>query len=288
MCDYSLLTKVFSRAVFSELLEYSCSSTLNEVIQTFIDNPYENTYGQNIDILYKILKKDYRNEYLYKNTLINKWIYGKYSPTTATALTEIPIGTAKADFIVINGEATVYEIKTELDNLERLDSQVENYFKVFKYVNIVTCDSKAQILREKYKDSPVGIKVLTKKLTISDVKSAEEYDAGIQLDELFNVLRKYEYENIIKNHYGELPNVSAFHYYEACKRMFMEMDKEHVYRVWIKELKKRMQPDIRVKNIPEPLKFLSYFCKMRAWEFRELEMFLQSKFKEVEECTTLI
>ena len=44
------------------------------------------------------------------------------------------------------------------------------------------------------------------------MKSAEEYDAGIQLDELFNVLRKYEYENIIKNHYGELPNVSAFHY----------------------------------------------------------------------------
>ena len=61
MCDYSLLTKVFSRAVFSELLEYSCSSTLNEVIQTFIDNPYENTYGQNIDILYKILKKDFKS-----------------------------------------------------------------------------------------------------------------------------------------------------------------------------------------------------------------------------------
>lgn len=288
MCDYSLLTKVFSRAVFSEVLNYNYSSVLNEGIQAFIDNPYEYTYGQNIDFLYDILKKEYRNEYLYKNTLLNKWIYGKYRPTTATALTEVPIGTAKADFIVINGKATVYEIKTELDNFERLDNQVENYYKVFKHVNIVTCDTKAEVLKEKYSNSPVGIKVLTKKMTVSDVKADEEYSANIQSDELFKVLRKYEYENIIRNYYGYLPDVSAFHYYEACKRMFMEMDKEHVYRVWIKELKKRMQPDIRVKNIPEPLKFLSYFCKMRAWEFRELEMFLQSKFKEVEECTTLI
>lgn len=288
MCDYSLLTKVFSRAVFSELIEYNCSSTLNEAIRTFVDNPYENTYGQSIDLLYKILKKEYRNEYLYKNTLINKWIYGKYRPTTATALTEIPIGNAKADFIVINGNATVYEIKTELDNFDRLDGQIENYFKVFKHVNIVTCDSKAQVLKEKYSDSPVGIKVLTKKMTISDVKQDEEYGDDIQPEELFKVLRKCEYENILKNHYGQLPDVSAFYYYETCKQMFTELDKKLAYNAWTQELKKRMQPDIQVKNIPEPLKLLSYFGKMKTWEFRKLEEFLQSNFKEVEECTILI
>lgn len=40
------------------------------------------------------------------------------------ALTELPIGDSKADFIMINGRGVVYEIKTDLDNLNRLNSQL--------------------------------------------------------------------------------------------------------------------------------------------------------------------
>lgn len=45
---------------------------------------------------------------------------------TTTALTEIAIAKSKADFVLINGKAVVYEIKTELDNLERLSAQVDD------------------------------------------------------------------------------------------------------------------------------------------------------------------
>ena len=39
----------------------------------------------------------------------------------------------------LNGKAVVYEIKTELDNLERLESQISDYYKAFDHVAVVTC-----------------------------------------------------------------------------------------------------------------------------------------------------
>ncbi|MBU5889902.1 sce7726 family protein, partial [Vibrio cholerae O1] len=77
-----------------------------------------------------------RNEYFYKNTLLNKLLLGKHSLNTTTAITEIPINKSKADFILINGKAVVYEIKTGLDSFERLESQIEDYFKAFVNVYV--------------------------------------------------------------------------------------------------------------------------------------------------------
>ena len=80
-----------------------------------------------------------RNEYYYKITLLNKLLLGIHSVNTTTALTEFPIAKSKADFVLINGKAVVYEIKTELDNLERLESQISDYYKAFDHVAVVTC-----------------------------------------------------------------------------------------------------------------------------------------------------
>ena len=88
-------------------------------VDEFISEPYTKTYANIFEILYDRLKKEYRNEYFYKNTLLNKLLLGVHSTNTTTALAELPIGKAKADFVLINGKAVVYEIKTELDNFER-------------------------------------------------------------------------------------------------------------------------------------------------------------------------
>ena len=61
-----------------------------------------------------------------------------HSVNTTTALTEVAIAKSKADFVLINGKAVVYEIKTELDNLERLCSQIDDYYKAFDHVAVVT------------------------------------------------------------------------------------------------------------------------------------------------------
>lgn len=78
------------------------------------------------------MKTDYRNEYYYKNTLLNKLLIGKHSVNTTSALTEVNINKSKADFVLINGKAVVYEIKTELDNLDRLECQIMDYYTRFE------------------------------------------------------------------------------------------------------------------------------------------------------------
>ncbi len=88
-----------------------------------------------------------------------------HSVNTTTALTEVAIAKSKSDFVLINGKAVVYEIKTELDNLERLSSQVDDYYKAFDHVAVVTYEKNLQKQLQKVLDSidkPVGIYVLRK------------------------------------------------------------------------------------------------------------------------------
>ena len=88
------------------------------MIKKYINYDSTKTNSELVSEIYNILKTEYRNEYYYKNTLLNKLLLGIHSVNTTTALTEIPIAKSKADFVLINGKAVVYEIKTELDNLE--------------------------------------------------------------------------------------------------------------------------------------------------------------------------
>lgn len=58
------------------------------------------------------------------NTLLNKLLVGKHSVNTTTALAQVRIDQHIADFVMINGEGKLYEIKSELDNFDRLYDQL--------------------------------------------------------------------------------------------------------------------------------------------------------------------
>ena len=64
-------------------------------------------------------------------------------------MTEIPVGNAKPDFILINGKAVVYEIKTEFDNFDRLENQITEYYRAFNHVAIVTHEKNVNLALEK-------------------------------------------------------------------------------------------------------------------------------------------
>ena len=48
------------------------------------------------------------------------------------------LGSSIIDIAVVNGNMLGYEIKSDRDTLNRLNSQIEQYNKVFDYLNIVT------------------------------------------------------------------------------------------------------------------------------------------------------
>lgn len=275
---YLLLNRVFSRSTFKELMEEHTEETYMAATKRYIDNPHEKNHQQIISEFYQHLKKNYRNEYFYKNTLLNKLLLGIHSPKTTTALTEVPVAKSKADFILINGKAVVYEIKTELDNFERLGTQINDYYKAFNYVSVVTAEVNNHAIEKILSDTPVGIYLLTNRNSLSVRKRPVENNASLDFNTIFKILRKSEYESILLTYYGYLPRVSQFNYYSECKKMFNEIDVLEAYKLFINELKKRNPIDVDLySNVPYELKFLMYFYNLRKVDYKKLEIFLDSK-----------
>lgn len=278
----NVLSRIFTQNALASII--STSGTLPPVYQAVVrrysiptDGSYSN--AEVISEIYCIVEKSYRYEYYYKNTLLNKLIINVQRLHTTTALTEVPIAKSKADFIMINGKAVVYEIKTDLDTLDRLESQISDYYKAFDHVCIVTGEGKKDEVIAKFKGSPVGIYILTSRNTIKRFKEPKTYTMELELEQIFRVLRKAEYESIIRQLRGELPKVSPVRYYEECKRIICSYSVEQVYPLFLAELKKRNRIEsIDYSSIPGALHFLVYFSKYRKKEIDRLCLFLEQTY----------
>jgi len=277
--NFMIFNRVFSR------------NTLTAFVNSYIPKPYvvaikrssiESKNKKNKKIIkeiYHYMKKNYRNEYIYKNTLLNcLLLYSeKYSIDNTTALTEIPVGRSKADFILINGNAEVFEIKTELDNFDRLENQIHDYYKAFDRVNIVTSPDKHDVLMNILSDTKIGIYVLDKNCNLLEIKKAKCEKKYLESKVIFRILRKKECENILLNIYGELPYVSQFDYYKNCLKKFEEIDIKNMYPLFLAELKKRYCMEKKYfAALPKSINSLVYFSNIKKTDFEKLSFFLES------------
>lgn len=272
-----ILNRVFTQSIFKNLLDEQHDTTYSAVVRRYINNPESKSNRQLISEIYHVMKKNYRNEYFYKNTILNNLLLGRHSLRTTTALSEIPIAKSKADFILINGKAIVYEIKTELDTFERLESQLNDYYKAFSNVCVVTCKSNHETILKRLENSPVGICLLTERNTLSRIKDPVEDTSNLDSSIMFKILRKSEYESIIQSVYGKLPEVTQFNYYSACKKLFCGLELNLAYKYFLGELKKRHVIDVtEYTDVPYELKSLVYFSKFRKKNYQQLERFLKN------------
>ena len=214
------------------LSEVSINSGLIESINPAI------TLGQFFDQVYKFLFKNYRNEYVYKNVVTNKILFGKYSLNTSQILTEFRVGRSKADVLLLNGTSTVYEIKSQYDSFTRLEKQIQSYFEIFDYINVITSPSQVNKLDSILPDK-AGILVLTDRNTISTIREPKSNTENINPAILFDSLRKAEYTRIIKEYYGTIPYVPNTQIYRECKKLFCEIPPIYAHDLTIKILKGR-------------------------------------------------
>ena len=76
------------------------------------------TVGEGFDAAFTVLKTaGLRDEYVYRAAVTHKILMGTHSLKTASMLTEFRTGSSKADLVILNGTATVYEIKSERDSI---------------------------------------------------------------------------------------------------------------------------------------------------------------------------
>ena len=277
----NILNRFFTQSNIEELIRLHKNSIYEEIVGRYLDNDHNIQNKDVMKAVYKYMEKNYRNEYFFQNTIFNKILLGRHSLNTTTALTQIPISKSRADVIMINGKAVVYEIKTGLDNFDRLAGQINDYYKAFDNVCVVIEESSYERLDREIINENVGIIILTKKNTLRYQKKAKSNVSCLEPEEMFKILRKYEYENIIKNHYGELVKSSPVFYYKKSMEAFKKIEMGELYRSFLNELKKRNKVNKNnYQYVPYELKSLFYFLNASVDEYTMLSEFLCAKYKE--------
>jgi len=283
MTTGTLINKLFTVNSLKKIITNQNIEVYKRTVDTISSDKDDiNTNLDAVVKIYKYMSKKHRNEYYYKNTLVNKILLGRHSVKTSTAIRELPILDNILDLLIVNGIGQVYEIKTGLDNLDRLSDQLDAYYKAFSYCNVVTDISHLQALREMLEDTPTGIILLTDRGTLHVDKKAEKYEDKLSGRVIFNILRKYEFENIINKEFGSLPETTQSKYYGECFKIFQKIDINQAQSYMLKELKKRNSVNAdtysQFKEIPREIKSLVYFSDYNLAEYNLLNEFLESKY----------
>lgn len=254
------LSKFFSSSTIRELACTGNSELINYTIKSTglrTSITLGTTYLQLFETVYDILFKYYRSEYVYKNVIANKILLGRHSLNTSTLLSEFRSGECKADVVVLNGTSYAYEIKTELDSLERLENQIEEYKKLFDNIYVVTFSENVNKIGQLIPHD-IGIIVLTEKYTLREIRKSISNKANVDQETIFNSLRKSEYCNIIKQVFGEVPDVPNTQIYRVSKQLFESIRTEKAHDLMVSNLKTRSSK----KEITDFIKYLPHSLKM--------------------------
>lgn len=196
------------------------------------------SYLQFLRYTYKLLQKQYQNEYVLKNEILNKWVKEELVQENSIIFNEFNIGRARADLVMFNGASRVFEIKTKFDDTSRLKHQLENYNKIFNEVYLVVSIEESNLYLDF--DSSVGIIIYdSMSHKLQKIREAR-YSVDIHTDVLMEVLHTKEYLQICENYYGELPeNLNAFNQFDICKKLISEIPKKEINSVFVEKIKER-------------------------------------------------
>ncbi len=238
--NYQAISKIFSRNVVLEMAKKNRLDLFKKIV---MDNyPSYKVEGKSIskiyDEMYVILKKKYRNEYIYKNEIAKSIIRRSHRFNNVSYVNEFKVNGCIADVAIFNDTSTAYEIKTELDSFDRLDDQLYEYKDVFEYVYVVVPQNKVNHAIKVAHDT-TGIITLNEKNVLNYERMASSNKKSLSKDKMFNCLRPSEYTLFYEGIIGSKPFGKAADIKDTCRSAFIDLDVEIAQREMLKILKER-------------------------------------------------
>ena len=235
------MTRLFSSAVFREMAKKGRSplfSRLLEVTGLGGGCKADGTVGNAFDLVFDVLKTaGRRDEYVYRAALTHKVLMGTHSLNTACMLNEFRAGACKADLVILNGTATVYEIKSERDSLSRLTNQVENYKRVFAKICVIASEGHVRSVLKGVPED-VGVLKLSSRYQISTVREAEDRPDRICPLTVFESLRSAEAGAILRSLGIAPPDVPNTQRHTAMRQHFRDLHPTDVHIAMVRTLKR--------------------------------------------------
>ncbi len=236
MRNYRELSRIFSTNCVENLAGGNIEHVL-DVSRSYVDLLPENfTPADVYEVCYKDLSKNYRFEYFFKNVVANKIVLGRHKLSTATLVSEFRVENNKADCVVLNGNSTCYEIKTDLDNFSRLNDQLNAYEKIFDKTFVVIAESHREYALKNINDS-VGLIVLTDRGALSEVRSARLVRSKIDPTVLIRSLRQPEYFSMACQVEAAPRGLSNTEIFSWCESVFLKTDADLLRSIFCKTLK---------------------------------------------------
>lgn len=279
---YKYLAQLFSTSVLTAIGNGRPSANMSYVLSesnyiNFIERGL--TFRQLFESLYALLLHHYRCEYVYKNAIANMILLDRHSPVDSTLLTEFRVGTSKADVVILNGTSSVYEIKTELDSLDRLNDQIGSYQKAFDNIYVVTHESQLKKIQRNLSEE-IGVILLTEEYTLETLREAPSNKHKVEAATVFDCLRQVEYCDVIKDEFGFVPDVPNTRIYAECKPLFSTLDPPTAHDRMVRVLKRR-SANLALKQLvtraPHSLKFLCLISKLTSKQCSNLSSALDTE-----------
>ena len=179
----------------------------------------------------------YRDEYIYKAALVEKILLGRHSLQSASMLNEFRVGECKADLAILNGTATVYEVKSERDSLVRLRKQVTAYATVFAKVYVIASESHVKAV-EATVSRDVGILMLNRRYRISTLREATGTPEQTSPAAIFNSLRTQEARLVLALNGVQVPHVPNTMLHAVLREQFLKLEPTSAHAGMVTVLKK--------------------------------------------------
>ena len=235
-----------------EKLNYKALSVLFN--RNFLKKIIKDNYEEYIENLFN--ENNYFSDEKKILTILDN-LYSYFEKDTSVLIPEMYVENSKADIVIFNGTSTVYEIKTELDSLNRLESQLNSYLKCFDKVYIVTTLENIKKLENIIPDK-VGLIEVTKRNALKEYKRAKSNKENINKEELFRLLRQNEIINIIKKLGNDFSDTPSVFIRTEGKKIFLTLDNITAHDMAVKEMKTRKVKNEQkelIEKAPESLKF---------------------------------
>jgi hypothetical protein len=232
-----------------------------------------------------LTRKDFRYEYAYRAAVTHKILLGKHSLKTASMLSEFRVGTSKADLVILNGRSTVYEIKSERDNLDRLTAQLSSYFKVFSRVNIITSENHVDAVLS-IVPPYAGVLLLNNRLKISTVRESEDHLKALCPLAVLDSLHRGEAFEVLHAFEVPIPEVPNTRVYAELQKIFSKLPPRELHKCMIgvlKETRSLLPLSELAGALPKSLKPLVFSTSIRQ---RDHDRLISSLTTPVSEALT--
>ena len=176
MSEPRILAELFTSAHLQQLAWYGSSKSLSASVD-FLEREgsvsKRSTVADVLDDAFGMLFREHPIEYVYKACVLKRKLFGTHSPNTTALYMEFPVASARADILLVNGDAKVLEVKTRFDDTTRLNAQLEEYYRCFKSVSVVVEEDQFERYTRELPDH-VGVLALTSRFSIGVRRSPRE------------------------------------------------------------------------------------------------------------------